>query len=235
MAVGLAVTPSSARRPLAAVNSWDRQPYLTRNGVDDGFPADAKLGLANASYIGAPSTISANLVINGYNGVWALDHDDGSQRWTDTGNVLVWGGCKNNLGNSKACDGNLIIYPGLSERSLGDQRCLTDASGTFARQFYRGNVCLSADGSFFNFGGCNASNLASTVYRTSQNTFYSPNATFTPPCGVEGGFAGWQALGQDSGSVVRPTPPLVDVVALARKMLQRQRRGPPEVTSGPRF
>ena len=30
-------------------------------------------------------------MINGYNGVWAIDHDDGSQFFDDTRNLMLWG------------------------------------------------------------------------------------------------------------------------------------------------
>ena len=33
--------------------------------------------------------------LNGYNGVWTIDHDDGSQFFNDTHNLMLWGGCKN--------------------------------------------------------------------------------------------------------------------------------------------
>ena len=68
-------------------NSWDRQPYLTLNGVDDGFNDPQ-----GRSIIKANDTQTANLMLNGYNGVWAIDHDDGSQVHNDVGNMLVFGG-----------------------------------------------------------------------------------------------------------------------------------------------
>ena len=55
-------------------NSWDRQPYLTVNGVDDGFPAREKLGNPGASIIKRLDTIEQNFLINGYNSVWTIDH-----------------------------------------------------------------------------------------------------------------------------------------------------------------
>lgn len=39
------------------------------------------------------------LQINGYNGVWTYDHDDGSQFVSDQYSFMIWGGCKNYLGN----------------------------------------------------------------------------------------------------------------------------------------
>eukprot|EP01046_Picozoa_sp_COSAG06_P075952 COSAG06_NODE_23994_length_675_cov_2.145833_2_plen_93_part_00 len=72
---------------------WDRQPYLTHNGVDDGWKPSDKLG-SSGSMIKSWDLIMRNFWINGYNGVWTIDHDDGSQFMNDTHNFMVWGGCK---------------------------------------------------------------------------------------------------------------------------------------------
>lgn len=63
-----------------AGHSWDRLPYLTtvRNGT--------------RSLQQAVSNITRNFVINNYNSIWPLDHDDGSCYYTDTLNFLVYGG-----------------------------------------------------------------------------------------------------------------------------------------------
>lgn len=50
--------------------SWDRQPYLTYSGVDDGFshtPADGR------SLLKAWDLNTQNLMITSYNAVWAYD------------------------------------------------------------------------------------------------------------------------------------------------------------------
>ena len=109
-------------------NSWDREPYLTRSGVDDGFTLEQKCNVPGASMIKAQSYIRNNFFINGYNGVWTIDHDDGSQFYNDSSNVMAWGGCKNFLGNSKSCDHNLIIYPGIPNRS---QVCIAITASCF--------------------------------------------------------------------------------------------------------
>lgn len=56
----------------------DRQPYLTMNGVDDGWTPSQKLQ-SRGSMIKKWDQIAKNFWINGYNGVWTIDHDDGSQ------------------------------------------------------------------------------------------------------------------------------------------------------------
>ena len=60
-------------------NSWDRQPYLTHSGHRDGYPDSVKHGTSGASILKQHDLITKNVFINGYNGVWTIDHDDGSQ------------------------------------------------------------------------------------------------------------------------------------------------------------
>jgi hypothetical protein len=61
------------------------------NGVDD--TAINKYCRAGASVVKHADIITTNMWINGYNGVWTIDHDDSSQYWNDTANVM--GGSKN--------------------------------------------------------------------------------------------------------------------------------------------
>jgi hypothetical protein len=60
-------TDPSNRFRSGPYNSWDRQPYLTNSGVDDGYTADRKMG-SSGSIIKRHDTITKNIWINGYNG-----------------------------------------------------------------------------------------------------------------------------------------------------------------------
>jgi hypothetical protein len=198
-------------------NSWDRQPYITRNGVDDGFSEQQRGAPSGTSIIAQPSIITKNLIINGYNGVWSIDHDDGSQYFNDTENVLVWGGCKNFLGHSKSCDNNLIMYP----EKISGHGCQTDDNSVFANQYFHDNDCMTGDGHFYSFGGCSPSNLATTVYQTWENRFYSPDGVFQSTCGLSN-FTAWQAAGQDQKSVVAKTPSVDTILRMAELKLGLQ-------------
>jgi hypothetical protein len=83
-------------------NSWDRQVYLQRRS--DG----------TVSIIQDQSFITHNFLINNYHSVWPIDHDDGSQLFTDTKNYLVYGGYKSFLGNSLTVLDNWYILPDVS-------------------------------------------------------------------------------------------------------------------------
>ena len=132
------------------LNSWDRQPYLTFSRVDDGYNDPRGL-----SIIRKPDLNTKNLMINGCTvtipaspdcslvrvssflpsadaGVWAFDHDDCSQFIADHGNFMVFGGCKNFLGNHKNCTDNVILYPSV----WGMPPCQTDDDGTFADSYF---------------------------------------------------------------------------------------------------
>ena len=168
-------------------NSWDRQPYLTHSGVDDGYANSLKHGATNASIVKKHDIITKNFIINGYNGVWTIDHDDGSQYFNDTLNFMVWGGCKNYLGNHKSCDHNVIVHPGIDSRSSGGRRCQTDDNSAFQDMYHDNNHCFTQDGSFYsmNVAKCDAVDIDPHVYQTFNNTLYSPNAAFqNGPCTV---------------------------------------------------
>ena len=194
------------------INSWDRQPYWTRANVDDGFNDPA-----GRSLIKARDVQSRNLLINGYNGVWPVDHDDGSQFMDDVDNVLVWGGCKNYLGNSKVCDRNLIVYPGIDARSSGNRLCQTDDNGKFANQFHRNNTCVTSLGQYYSFSNCNGGNVNVTAYHTSGNTLAFDGHSFSA-CGVNS-LPAWQAAGQDAGSVLAPAFSVAEIVTAAKAVL----------------
>ena len=201
-------------------NSWDRHPYLTHSGVPDGFPPSMKHGTTNASILKAYDEIVSNFFINGYNGVWTIDHDDGSQRFNDTSNFMVFGGCKNFLGNHKSCDHNVIVHPGIASRAAGGRRCQTDDNSVFQNQYHMDNHCVTQDGTFYSMGGfdtCTRVNVTPHVFQTFNNTLYSETSNFSNgPCAS---FAAWQAAGQDRESRVLPMPTIVDVVAMGRAVL----------------
>ncbi len=134
---------------------------------------------------------------------------------------MIFGGCKNFLGSNKNCSSNVILYPGITNRSAGNRRCQTDDNGVFATQYHRDNVCASSDGGFYSFSRCNATNLATTVYVTANNTLLADAGAppFSALCGAAD-FGAWQALGQDAGSRVGATPSVADLIALgAAKVL----------------
>ena len=63
------------------VNTWDRQPYVTHEfNLTDLLPS--------------PSVIDGNYFVNNYHSTWPIDHDDGSNSWVATNNLLLWGGFK---------------------------------------------------------------------------------------------------------------------------------------------
>ena len=92
-----------------AINTWDRQPYAWR-------PWDP----SNVNPL--PMLETRNFIINNYNGVWGLCHDDGSNGYTDTFNFLPWSGTKNYLGFNKTSVGNYFLYADYSPQRLAAAR-----------------------------------------------------------------------------------------------------------------
>ena len=56
--------------------------------MDDGLKSSQKYG-SSGSIIKKNDFVTKNFWLNGYNGVWTIDHDDGSQFMNDTQNFMV--------------------------------------------------------------------------------------------------------------------------------------------------
>jgi hypothetical protein len=219
------------------LNSWDRQPYITKNGVDDGFNVSLRGGPPGSSVIMARNYVTKNFIINGHAGMWTLDRDDGSQFVNDTGNVLMYGGCKQNSGNSQTCDHNLMLYPGMANRSAAGNTCLS--ANKFANSYYANNDCI-AD----RFMGPvpEAAKTAEATYLGFSNRYYLPPAdpqgclvshgntssVQSCPSGTLHGeltwsafnsFANYSKYGNDDGSSVLPAPSLAQIVHMAEEKL----------------
>jgi len=134
-------------------NSWDRQPYLTTVRLGDDEPP---------SLIAATSTIVRNFLINNYNSVWPIDHDDGSSFYDDHDNFLVYGGYKNYIGNSKNVHDNIYVHP--EWRPDGSGRCVQDVgigdSGNSGwDETWTSNTCIFTDTNDIGVFGDNGNDL----------------------------------------------------------------------------
>ena len=153
------------------------------------------------------------------------------------GNVLMYGGCKQNGGNTQTCSNNLILYPGVHNRSAAGNTCLS--ANKFADSFYENNDCI-AD----RYMGPvpESAKAAEGSYLGARNRYYMPPA-FPDGCLVQHGntsavqscpegsqhgnltwgkfnsFTNYSAHGNDDGSVVLPPPSLMEIVRMAEEKL----------------
>ena len=207
-----------------AINSWDRQPYAWR-------PWDA----ADVSPL--PMIETRNFIINNYNGMWSLCHDDGSNGYTDSFNFCPWSGTKNYLGFNKTSLGNYFLYADYSPARLADAalgvgngwNSCSMSYGTHAlprnlTDVWTANTCICARGaSFFNFNGCNGTApLDGNSPLFSGNVYASDDNAWSMKCGsvTWTSLAEAQAVGVDVGSVHVPVPATDDILAAARALLQ---------------
>eukprot|EP01043_Picozoa_sp_COSAG02_P025907 COSAG02_NODE_1474_length_12424_cov_6.185639_3_plen_316_part_00 len=181
--------------------------------------------------------VEGNFIINGHAGMWTLDRDDGSQYTNDTGNVLLYGGCKQNGGNSQTCADNLIVYPGMANRSAAGNTCLS--ASKFADSYYHSNDCI-AD----RFMGPvpEAEKESEATYLGFNNRYYLPpavpqgclvrhgNTSSVQPCssdklhgeftwGVFKTFDNYTKYGNDDNSSVEVPPTLAQIVRMAEEKL----------------
>ena len=197
------------------VNTWDRQPYVTT--MRDGKTPSA---------IPADSLISRNLLINGYRAVWPVDHDDGSGYYTQSDNVLVYGGFKSFLGANKTAAGNLYFLPDFYPKQFGSDYCASVWAPDDGRESWVNNTCVKLTRTPV-YGGevaCNGPTPA--VTRTGGNAVYlaaSASEVEAAPfvvCGQEEmSLARLQAMGYDLGSRAAPSPSLSTIMSWARRLL----------------
>ena len=215
------------------INTWDRNTYAWRAGPGG---TDA-----------LPSRISRNLLHANYHSVTALDHDDGSNGWVDTENVLLWSGTKNLMGYNKRSQGNLFVYvdynPALLLRGGGGaQRIGWSApevkpamcagyltpfpSATAQADAWVNNSCIAAsNASLFRFPACNSSDPldGSIPVPLAGNSYYTTNTSYQMRCGGEvWGLAQAQARGVDVGATLHALPSTEQLLGMARQLLQLQ-------------
>ena len=147
---------------------------------------------------------------------------------------MVWGGCKNYLGNSKHCEHNVIVHPGAGMSKSGAP-CQTDDNLVFANQYHRHNHCIVQGGNeSVLYKGCcgkkadkcDAASLSEHFYKTANNTIYTNGVPgpkmaplFTGATLCANGWEGWQAAGMDAGSTLKPIPSADELVTMGKVVL----------------
>ena len=167
------------------INSWDRQPYLTK--VKDGTP----------SLTPAQSNITRNFIICNYHSIYPIDHDDGSCCYHDTHNYLVYGGYKNYIGYNKIVKYNVYIYPDainiynfidLDYGTFLKPFCAS-SGGTFPRgevDEWANNTCVIGSSNVYKLYSCSEhTNNAERIPFTANNSLYVPNGEIYIQCNRE--------------------------------------------------
>ena len=192
-------------------NSWDRLPYLT----------DVKTG--TASLISALSNVTRNFIINTYNSLYPIDHDDGSCYYLDTYNYLIYGGYKNYLGHSKTVQNNVYVYPDTNPIKPFCGVC-NGASRDYLPsgwgEVYSNNTCLMGNPNIYQFGSCNLDDPEGLIPFTAFNKFYAPNKDVYIKCqGAELSLYVFQKLGYDKGSTVSDPVDTATVIKWGKDLL----------------
>ena len=192
-------------------NSWDRQPYLTEVGSNDG----------SRSLTPAENYLINNFFINNYHSTWPIDHDDGSCYYTDQFNFLLYGGYKNYLGHSKTVTNNLYVYPDANTGcAFSDGASLTGLASGWD-EVWSNNTCIISSSVVYENGACDPSHLKGLVPFTANNHFYTADGNITIPCGKNITFtlAQYQALGYDIGTIVSKLPTNEEIIAWGKQLL----------------
>ena len=213
-------------------NSWSRNVYRWKAGVGGTDPL--------------PSRLDANLWCNNYFSTVPMDHDDGSNGFIDTNNVLLWGGTKSLMGYNKHHVSNAMVYVDLSPalhspaaRRVGwsapeskppmcSGMIVATPSVPGMAEIWTNNSCIASSAAFFfRWPSCNSSNPldGGIPYPLSSNRYYTPNATYELRCGdATWGLPEAQARGLDVGSSLHALPTTGELLALLGALLDSSTR-----------
>ena len=212
----------------SSFNSWARNAYRWREGAGGTDPL--------------PSYVRGNLWVCNYFCIVGIDHDDGSNGYRDTGNVVLWGGTKSLMGFNKHHIANLLAYVDLSPalhapaaRRMGwsapeskPPMCSGMITPTPAvpgqAEVWANNTCIALDPAhLFRWASCNASNPldGSIPVPLSGNRYFTPNGTYALRCGYNTTWSleGAQQRGLDLGSSLHTLPTTQELLALMQAML----------------
>jgi hypothetical protein len=166
-------------------NSWDRQPFAMT---------------AESMPVPAVTEIAYNFIFADYDGVKALDHDDGSSLYDDHSNVIFMGWGQKTYEPSpgaKRTHNTLILFSSSVLTEHG-----TEVNATYAEQFYNNTVVFVGDNPRYGVIDT-AAQITSGVLQLHGNHFYMGGAPFHVQVGKDAlDFQQLQALGGELNSTV---------------------------------
>lgn len=187
-------------------NSWDRIPYVATSRTS------GKPRARNTSWpVPGLSTITRNFIFADYDGVKALDHDDGSSFYDDVSNVIYMGwGQKTFLPSpgAKLTRNSLFLFsPSL----------LTDHGGETSPDFaeiFANNTVVFPNLTKSIWGAVDSvEQITGETTVTRSNTFFAPHGDISAMLGkAHTNFAGLQAAGAEVNSRIISSMPTDDML-----------------------
>jgi len=176
------------------INSWDRQPFLTR------------LGNGTASFVPLKRTIASNFIFANYGASQGVDNDDGSSWYHIKSNVFYTAeGFKMDYGGHDSIfEDNLVMaYPNKPGVKCVGFGSFFPGHGHVVRR----NKCLvpRTDDAIISLSRCNHSNAI-----LHDNAYFTPNGTVTAECGDQKSLLPLHRLqesfGIENGSIAAVSP-----------------------------
>lgn len=192
-------------RVTGPLNSWDRQPFSMSAG---------------ALPVPAVTDTFQNFIFADYQGVKALDHDDGSSFFFDHSNVIYMGWGQKTFepapGNKTASDSLILFTDSVLTEHGGE------TSTKYAEKF-RNNTIVFKPGKA-NYGSVDSEvQLTQHLLQLHGNHFFTSGEDLQLAVGKNGtkNLADLQALGVEQGSTITKNLPTDDeIVSMAKATLQ---------------
>jgi hypothetical protein len=186
------------------LNSWDRQPFSMSAG---------------ALPVPAVTDTFQNLIFADYQGVKALDHDDGSSFFFDHQNVIYMGWGQKTFepapGNKTASD-SLILFTSSVLTEHGGE-----TSAKYAEKFVNNTIVFKPGQA--NYGSVDSeAQLTQHLLQLQGNHFFTDGEDLQLAVGKNGtkNLAELQALGVEQGSTITKSLPTdEEIVSIAKAML----------------
>lgn len=178
-----------------AINSWDRQPYVTT--VATGEP----------SLIPAVNKLHHNFIVSNFDADGgAIDNDDGSSYYEEYNNFCIYGGAKmgNYDGHAKKYHGNINAYANVYGPTCFWNWLDWFPKAGYEEQYYNNTCILDAQQDYIKMpGSCDFTNVSSVGIVARDNKVYAPGKeTNIEGCGTTLDFDQWMALNIDPGTTV---------------------------------
>lgn len=195
-----------------AINSWDRQPFVTT--VATGKP----------SLVPAVNKFHHNFIVSNFDADGgAIDNDDGSSYYEEYNNFCIYGGAKmgNFDGHAKKYHGNINAYANVYGKTCFWNWPKWFPEKPYEEQYYNNTCILDASQNYIKMpGSCDFGNTSTIGVIAHDNKVYAPGMSAqVSGCGKSISFQEWEQLKLDPGTTIHDAVDTATIMGWGADML----------------